>query len=437
MDTPGIALIGLGTVGQGVVQLLQRQWPMLQKITQGKLRLLWACDHHARGSIMKIPRIGDIRVSRTPKAALRDVRVNIVIELIGGLNEARRIVIQALETRRHVITANKLLLSTCWSELHEAGARGGRRLLFEASVASGLPIIKSMQEGLISSQIWRIRGILNGTTNYILTRMEQDGLDFKSALAQAQQRGFAEADPSMDIEGRDSAAKLSILASLALGRWVAPETIACRGLRGVELLDIQFAHQQLNRSVRLLGNFEITKSLRLCLWVRPCLIPRPHPLAAVYDEYNAIALATDAAGDLYFQGQGAGSLPAASAVVADLINLIRHWDHPVQKSWPLMAAEASRIRLAPEPISAYYLRAEARDRPGTLSQLTALLGRNNISIRHLYQQDWPGHLEKSGFATVIIITHPARPVLINKILQEARMKNHDISIKTSLPLINP
>ncbi|MBI2069197.1 MAG: homoserine dehydrogenase [Elusimicrobia bacterium] len=317
----GLALVGLGHVGRGFCQLLIKQKTALERRLGVELRFLWVCDRHPDKKIKNLRLPSETRVTRNIKPLLGDPRVDIVIELMGGLTQARRLTLEALRSGRHVITANKLMLATCWPELLGAARRNNAHLFFEAAVASGIPIIRSIREGLVASRIHRIEGILNGTTNYILTRMMRDAMPYKEALTQAQRLGFAEADPSLDTSGADTAHKLSILASLASGSWVSPATVYREGIERLNLTDILFAQNRLSLVPRLLGIAEINTGARVSARVHPCLIPITDPMATVDDEYNAIAVSTDAAGTIYFQGKGAGALPAASSVLSDLVDL--------------------------------------------------------------------------------------------------------------------
>ena len=428
----GIALVGLGHVGRATCQLFEERRRRMEAILGAKIRLLWLIDRHPRNKTTKLRISSQTQVARDFGPMLKDNRVNIVVELIGGLEDARRLILEALANSKDVITANKLLLATCWEEIHQASREHNRAIYYEASVASAIPIIRSIREGLASSKIMALQGILNGTTNFILTRMIHEGLSYGEALKKAQALGLAEAKPTLDIEGIDTAHKLSILASLISGSWVAPRLAHIEGISGLNTADILFAQQHLGRTCRLLGLFRREDNGQLDFRVHPCLIPTKHPFATVHDEYNAIWLKTDRAGDLYFQGKGAGALPAANAVLSDLADAAKR----LLDSRPATNAASSEQRPKVKPMdevsSSYYLRLDAKDRPGVLAKIAKVMARAEISIAQVHQGPVRALTPKPGRATIILVTHRAKERAMRQALTRFKGLGSDVQIASRL-----
>lgn len=405
----GLGLLGLGTVGSGVVALLQRHGEVLQQRVGAELQLVRIAD-------VDLERPRPVRVDRALLTAraeqvLDDPRVEVVIELIGGLEPARSYVLRALRNGKHVVTANKALLAAHGPELLEAAAQAGRLLRFEASAGGAIPIVRAIREGLVADRVRSMLGILNGTTNFILTAMSEEGWDFERALREAQRQGYAEADPSLDLEGWDAAHKLCVLGMLAHGAWLDPGRLPVEGIRGVEAMDIAFA-RELGYEVKLLAICKRTED-GLEARVHPALIPRVHPLAQVRGPFNAIFVEAEAAGQLMFYGPGAGMMPTAAAVLSDVAEVARLL---LQDGRP---AEALRVHpLAPRNVeelrARYYLRLLALDRPGVLSQISGVLGRHGISIASVIQR---GRREQ-GAVPIFMLTHEAREGDMRRALSE-------------------
>ena len=398
-----IGLLGLGTVGGGVVKILETHRDILEKRTGARLTLAAVADADLTRlreglDLSRLPMVDDA------EKVLGDPAIQIVIELIGGLEPARTFVLRAMAAGKHVVTANKALLAHHGAELYEEARQRGVTLAFEAAVAGGIPLIRSVKEGLVANRILSCYGIVNGTCNYILSKMTDAGEDFAVVLKEAQARGYAEADPTFDIEGMDSAHKLQILASLAFRTYVELKDIYTEGITAVTAQDIAYA-RELGYRIKLLA---IAKSSDGGIEVRvhPTMIPAGSPLAAVSGVFNAVFITGDCVGDLMFYGRGAGQMPTASAVVSDTVEIATrlaygipalHLDLPAagQAALPLRPMETIR--------SGYYLRVMAADRPGVLSQVAGVLGRNNISIISVLQK---------GRATaeavpVVMMTHEA------------------------------
>jgi len=375
-----------------------------------RLILAAVCDRHARRKVRGIGLPRGTKILADWREAVRDPAVDVVVELIGGRTEARELVLESLRRGKDVVTANKALLSQHWVEIHRLAGARGLRVGLEASVAGGIPILGPLAQELAANRVRQVLGILNGTTNFILTRMVHDRLDLRSSLREAQRRGLAERDPTLDLDGTDTAHKLSIVASIILGSWLPPSAIAREGIAGLRLEDVQFALAELGRTVRLLGvaRFEGGPSRTVVeARVHPVLVPVQHPLASVHDAYNAVMVETTEAQDLMFYGLGAGPGPAASAVVADVLAVARA---RVGGGGPAPKAGfgAGRVRVRPpaESVGRFYLRFDAQDRPGVLGRIAAGLGREGVSIGHVVQRA-RGDAGR-GPVPVVLVTHPAR-----------------------------
>ncbi len=399
-----IALLGLGTVGAGVVKILESRRPMLEERAGARLVLAAVAD-----TDLTRPREGlDLAAlpmtSDTPRV-LADPDVQIVIELIGGLEPARTFILKALAAGKHVVTANKALLAHHGAELYDAARRRGVTLAFEAAVAGGIPLIQAVKEGLVANRIQTVFGIVNGTSNYILSKMTDEGLDFSLVLKEAQAAGYAEADPTLDIEGMDSAHKLQILVSLAFRSFVDLKDVHTEGITRVTQQDIAYA-RELGYRIKLLAIAKASDGA-VEARVHPTMIPAASPLAAVSGVFNAIFITGDAVGDLMFYGRGAGQMPTASAVWADALDVARRIAHGI----PALALELPSVGPAALPLApmasircCYYLRVMAQDRPGVLSKVAGILGENDISIAQVIQK---GRGVREA-VPVVMLTHEAR-----------------------------
>lgn len=404
MPDIGIGLLGLGTVGAGVLKIFQQHKAALE--AKAGCRLLMQAV--ATRDVTR-PREGlalsDWPLTTDIERGLGDPGIAIVIELIGGLEPARTYVLRAMAAGKHVVTANKALLATHGRELFEEARRRGVLLGFEAAVAGGLPIIRALRDGLVANRILSVHGIVNGTSNFILTKMTGEGRAFGEVLREAQAAGYAEADPTLDIEGVDSAHKLQILASLAFRTAVDLKEIHTEGITGVTPEEIANA-RELGYRIKLLAIAKVTDDA-LEARVHPTMIPAESPLASVSGVFNAIVVSGDAVGDQMFYGRGAGQMPTASAVWSDAIEIARRaaYQHEaLPEDLPLIGAGGLRLRPMEEIRSAYYLRVMAQDRPGVLAQVAGALGRHQISIASVLQK------ERSGVAAVpvVMMTHEAR-----------------------------
>jgi homoserine dehydrogenase len=412
MKTFNIGLIGLGTVGTGLVKVLKANGPLLRERFGLDLRLLAVAEKDWR-------RRRDVTIpssSRVPDAhaLIADPRIDIVVELIGGCGDARKYIIDALKRGKHVVTANKALLAEHGREIFDLAQKKGADLYYEASVCGAIPIIKAIREGLASSRIDSIFGIVNGTCNYILSRMTDAGIEFSEALREAQRLGYAEADPALDIEGVDSAHKLAVLATLASGSWVPLGAVHAEGIGRVAAVDIRYA-KEFDYVIKLLAIFK-QECGQIEARVHPTLIPKSHLLASVGGAHNAVCVKGDPAGEIVLYGSGAGQQPTSSAVLSDIIDIALNIGRGCCGRIPVIAAKVGRkpVRRIGDIETQYYLRFSVIDRPGVLAGITGILGRLMISIASFLQIE-----RRVGSAVpVVIMTHRAKEKSVRRALAE-------------------
>jgi len=349
---------------------------------------------------------------------VNDPEIHVIIELVGGTGIARTMVLAALAQGKTVVTANKALLSACGPELFAAAARNGANLYYEASVCGGIPIIKSLREGFVANRLSAIYGIVNGTCNYILSRMKLEGAEFADVLADAQKQGYAETPPDLDIDGQDAQHKTGILASLAHGFWVDHHSIHTEGIRSVSKIDMQFA-QQLGYTIKLLGivkQVEGSKSAGVQVSVYPTLIPNAHVLASVNGVFNACFVRGDVVGDTLFYGRGAGKDATASAVLSDVADAALDLKQGTKNRVPPFMAHAKRGRVVPldEIVSRYYVRLSVVDKPGVLAKISAIFAASKIGISSVIQPE--GHEGES--VPLILMLHDAPNSAMRKALAQ-------------------
>src|SRR3989442_110044 len=411
MNEVRLGLLGLGTVGAGVVKLLDAQRATLEERAGCRLRLGAVADvdvtRRREGlDLAKLPMTTDAA------QVIDDPAIQIVIALVGGLEPARSFILRALAAGKHVVTANKALLAHHGAELYDEARRRGVTLAFEAAVAGGIPLIRSIKDGLVANRILSVFGIVNGTSNYILSKMTDEGLDFATVLKDAQAQGYAEADPTLDVEGLDSAHKLQILVTLAFRTFIDLKDIHTEGITRVTPQDIAYA-RDLGYRIKLLaiaktaGAAATGGGAGVEVRVHPTMIPSGSPLAAVSGVFNAVFITGDAVGDLMFYGRGAGQLPTASAVWSDALEIARRIAHGV----PAMEGDLPSISERPLPLrrmedirSSYYLRVIALDRPGVLAQVAGIPGQHEISPVSVLQK---GRAQGEA-VPVVMMTHEAR-----------------------------
>jgi homoserine dehydrogenase len=432
METVNLGLIGGGTVGGGVIRALRRNGSLMASRLGVALKL-------RRVAVRSPKKHRDLALppgvlTSDWREVVEDPEVQIVVELCGGTTVAREMVLTALKLGKPVVTANKALLSAHGPELFRTAARHGANLYYEASVAGGIPIIKVLRESLVGNRLISLAGIVNGTCNYILTRMKLEGIDFHEVLAEAQRLGYAEAEPSLDVDGHDAAHKTGILASLAHGFWVNPKSIHTEGIRQISRLDIQFA-SQLGYTIKLLGVIKTVapqaarrggkirnatsrsdaNGPRIQVAVYPALIPNGHVLASVNHAFNAISVRGDVVGDTLFYGRGAGADATASSVLSDLADAALDLKHGSVERVPCFVAHSADSHVVPieEVVSRYYLRLEVIDQPGVFARISTLLARAGIGISSIIQPE--GHAGET--VPVILMIHDAPNAAMQKALR--------------------
>jgi homoserine dehydrogenase len=403
-----IGIAGLGTVGAGVVKLLAEHGRLLSLRGGRPLKVVAV-------SARRKARKRDIDVSRVrwesnPMALATAPDIDVVVELIGGSSGvARRLVQTALRSGKHVVTANKALLAMHGTELATLAEKKGGILSFEAAVAGGIPIIKALREGLVGNRVGRLYGILNGTCNYILTTMRETGRDFEAVLAEAQAAGYAEADPSFDVDGIDAAHKLAVLTGAAFGAKVNFAGVHIEGIRHVSAMDIQFA-EELGFRIKLLGLARETR-YGIEQRVHPCMVPLAAPIAHIEGVFNAVVVEGDFVGTTMFQGRGAGQGPTASAVVADLVDVARGREMP---AFVVPADRLSDKKVSPmdRHQGAYYIRLMVQDRPGVISAVSGALAKERISLESMLQRG----RSQSGEVPVVLTTHETEEAAMRRAL---------------------
>ncbi len=422
MKPVNIGLLGLGTVGCGTVQVLERNGSEIARRAGRGISVVAA-------AVRDLDRerscdLNGIRLTDDPVMVVDDPEVDVVVELMGGIEPARNLVLQAIARGKHVVTANKALIALHGNEIFERAQERGVVVAFEAAVAGGIPIIKALREGLAGNRIDWVAGIINGTGNFILTEMRDHGRDFGDVLAEAQRLGYAEADPTFDVEGIDAAHKLCILAAIAFGIPLQFERIHVEGISGITREDVTFAGElgyrikHLGIARRAEGGFELR--------VHPTLIPERRLIANVDGVMNAVLVMADAVGPTLYYGAGAGAEATASAVVADLVDVVRAFTADPENRVPHLAFQPGALSDLPilpmdEVRTSFYLRLRAHDRPGVLADITRVLGAHSISIEAILQRE-PD--PERGEATIIILTHKVREGDMQRAIDEIEALSH-------------
>ncbi len=424
----GIALVGCGVVGGGTATLLTRDQDFLQERTGLPLVLKYIVERDFSNA--EALGIDNSLFEEDYNKVLADPEVKVIIELIGGLTVAKKMMTKALEAGKHVVTANKALLAHYGPELFALARTNGVSIGFEASCGGGIPIIKALTDGLLANKIEALFGIVNGTCNHILTEMTEKGQSYKEALSSAQAAGLAEADPTLDVTGMDSAHKVTIMGSLAFGEKVSLDSVPVQGIDKVDLYDIKTG-QDLGYIMKLLAIAQKTEK-GLALSVSPAFLHKDHPLARISGAFNAVSVYGHAVGHTMYMGRGAGSSPTASAVVADIIAIaLGITDRAFNQLgfWSDLTSDA--VQLKPEElVSRYYLRFMVKDQPGTVARITGILSRNSISITSLLQQEG-----RKDSIPLVMTTHEAKAGDIAKALEEISALSEVESSPVSLRIV--
>lgn len=404
MKTIAVGILGLGTVGSGVVRLLQENGPMIDARLGAHLEVRRIARR--RPTAPAPVTVDPALLTADPMEVIRDPAIQVVVELIGGTDEARRYALEALKAGKHLVTANKALLAVHGLEIYRAAAERGLDLGFEAAVCGGIPIIRALRDGLVANRIRSLLGIINGTANYILTKMTELGRPFAEVLAEAQAKGYAEADPTLDVGGHDAAHKLQILASIAYNTFIDLAQVPVEGIARIDPSDIRYA-RELGYVVKLLAIAKAADG-ELEVRVSPTLLPEDHLLASVRGVYNGVYLVGDAAGPQMFYGRGAGQMPTASAVVSDIVETAANILAKRPSRRATFSPPGDRAGLALKPLeeirTRYYLRVMVADKPGVLSKVSGVLGAHNVSIASVIQKT--RHEQEA--VPIVMMTHEAR-----------------------------
>jgi homoserine dehydrogenase len=408
VETVQIGLMGLGTVGSGVYRILQQNGPRIEKKLGTRLIVKRVLEKVPE----KIQALGiePEFVAADFRELVEDPDIKIVVELIGGLEPARSFMVEALKRGKHVVTANKDCIALHGKDLFAAAREGSSDFYFEASVGGGIPIILPLKQSLAANNIKEIIGIVNGTTNYILTKMAAEKRPFEDVLQEAQELGYAESDPAADIEGLDAARKMAILASIGFGTRVALSDVFVEGITGISPQDIEYGHE-LGYVLKLLGIAK-EEDGEVEVRVHPAFLPARHPLAAVDDVYNAIFVRGDAVGQTMFYGRGAGQMPTGSAVVGDLMEIARNLRYGSCGRITCTCLDEKPIRPMGELINKYYIRLLVRDNPGVMASIAGVFAHRNVSLASVIQKRTIG-----AMAEIVLVTHEVKEQAIQEALK--------------------
>jgi len=420
-----IGILGLGTVGQGVLKILQENKEFIEQgIYPYKISLKKIADKN-KEIILEDKSYYEI-LTDSAEEVVTDPEIDIVVETIGGFEPARDLIVRALKSGKHVVTANKEVVAKAGYEILKLAQKNKVHFLFEASVASAIPIIGAISRSLTSYPLKEIAGILNGTTNYILTKMSEGDIDYEDALKEAQEKGFAEVDPSKDIDGFDSLNKIFILSAVAFKAKINPNNIYYEGIRNISKTDIKYA-RELGYKIKLLA---IAKngSKELDIRVHPALIREGHDLASIGGAYNAILVQGEGFGDLIFSGLGAGSLPAGSMIVSDIVEIVKNYDNYNSK---FKYFKEKKVKDFKQTHSSYYLRIRVKDRPGVLAEIASSFAKNKVSFASVIQKGEPGEI-----VDIVFLTHKAKEGNTQEALKEVACLDCVVKICNAIRVVD-
>lgn len=399
METISIGLLGLGTVGTGVVQIIENH--------QDKLMHQIGCPVKVKKVLVKNTNkkravsISDDMITTNIEDILNDPDIDVVVEVMGGMEETKQNLLKALKNKKHVVTANKDLMAVHGTELLSVASENGCDLFYEASVAGGIPILRGLVDGLASDRINKMMGIVNGTTNFILTKMTQQGSAYENVLKEAQDLGFAESDPTSDVEGLDAARKMTILATLGFSMDISLDDVKVEGISNVTEEDIQYG-KQLGYTMKLIGIAD-RQGDKVEVSVQPTFLVDTHPLAAVHNEYNAVYVYGEAVGETMFYGPGAGSLPTATSVVSDVVNVMKNMRLGVNGKSAVSPQYSKQLKSANEKFSKYFLRLQVEDEVGVFAEITSIFSKHGVSFEKILQLP----VKEQGLAEIVLVTHKA------------------------------
>lgn len=404
-----IGLLGLGVVGSGVIKIIENH----QEELVHQLGLPVKVEKVLVRNIEKARQVevDESLLTTNSDDVLKNPNIDIVVEVMGGVDQAREYILEALHAKKHVVTANKDLIALHGPELEQLASEKGCDLFYEASVGGGIPLLRGLSDGLVSDRIQQVMGIVNGTTNYILTKMDKEGASYEDALQKAQELGFAEADPTADVEGLDAARKMVILARLSFLTNVELDDVDVEGISKVSVTDIEYG-KKLNLTMKLIG-FAKRINGEIEVNVKPTFLSDSHPLAAVNDEYNAVYVSGEAVGETMFYGPGAGSLPTATAVMSDVVQAIRNMLLGVNGRQFIKPKYEKKIAPASNRFSQFYLRLHVKDETGAFASISDLFNKRGISFERILQTP-----KEEGFAEVIVVTHETSYENFTNALQE-------------------
>lgn len=397
MEPISIGLLGLGTVGSGVVQIIENhQEKLMHQIGRPiQIKKVLVKDINKERAVT----IDKELLTTNIEDVINSPEIDVVIEVMGGVEETRKALIQALKNKKHVVTANKDLMALHGSELLSFAIENGCDLFYEASVAGGIPILRSLVDGLSSDHITKMMGIVNGTTNFILTKMSKQGSAYEEVLKEAQQLGFAEADPTSDVEGLDAARKMAILATLGFSMKIDLDDVRVQGITTITERDLEYA-KQLGYTMKLIGIAQIEND-KVEVSVQPTLLADTHPLAAVNDEYNAVYVYGEAVGETMFYGPGAGSLPTATSIVSDLVVVLKNMVLGVNGKSIISPQYEKNLKDRNEILSKYFLRFHVKDKVGVLANITTIFSEQGVSFEKILQLP----VKEKGLSEIVIVTH--------------------------------
>lgn len=417
-----VGLLGFGTVGTGVLEIIEQHQDKLSHQIGAEVRVKKILVHDLkkdRGSV-----VNQNQLTTNAADVLEDEEIDVIVEVMGGIEEARNYMKQALLNGKHVITANKDVMALYGSELLQIANDKQCDLFYEASVAGGIPILRTIVEGLASDRITKMMGIVNGTTNYILTQMTKEGRLYDDVLKEAQALGYAESDPTADVEGLDAARKIAILGTLGFSMRLELDDVSVKGITEVTSQDLKYA-DQLGYTMKLVGIANRSGD-KVEVSVQPTLIPHEHPLASVDDEFNAVYVYGEAVGETMFYGPGAGKLPTATAVVSDLVEVLKNKRLGVSGNSAVIPQHEKKLKTDEEIHSKYFLRIHAKDLPGTFAALTSLFQRHNISLEKILQLP----LNEGKLAEIIIVTHEVSKKDYQEVLQSLDEEDVVVEVKS-------
>ncbi|MEW9109358.1 MAG: homoserine dehydrogenase [Cytobacillus gottheilii] len=423
MNGISIGLLGLGTVGSGVVKIIKNHQDKLmhQVGCPVSIKKILVKDVHKQRGV----EVDSSLITTDPGEVINDADIDVIIEVMGGVEETKEYLLTALKNRKHVVTANKDLMAVYGPELLAVASQYGCDLFYEASVAGGIPILRGLADGLSSDRITKMMGIVNGTTNFILTKMSQQGLAYEDVLKEAQELGYAESDPTADVEGLDAARKMAILSTLGFSMNIDLDDVKVKGISSITEEDLAYG-KQFGYCMKLIGIAE-RDGEKVEVSVQPTLLAKSHPLASVQDEYNAVYVYGEAVGETMFYGPGAGSMPTATAVVSDVVGVMKNMRLGVNGKSAVTPQYEKKLKSADEIFSKYFMRIHVKDQVGVFANITSIFSDYHVSFEKILQLP----LEEEGMAEIVVVTHKAALSDYENILVQLRDLEPVHTIKSS------